>query len=306
VSALLAAVALVGPAPAPVGARPAPRATRAHVAVALPADLVALAQKMEGLSLSSERFRLRTAISALAGAHVPRDELRLLALFDIDLSGEATSSPPSGSFRLTILGHTLTLRVVGRTSYLYEPALARRDGGRPWIRLGRSGLGSLFGAGALAPVPASGNGHSFSRLAGLLRHAVSVRELGPGTVDGQAITGFRMALDESALQEGGSARPSAPRPITERIGLAAAAQPSPAITLEIMIAPSGLPVQTRVEVASEGLSFGALDDLYAVNFPLSVRAPPKRRTIGLAALRRLGQRRRGAPPEAREDARRRK
>ena len=302
-TALLAAAALMGPAPLRAGSHPAVRApVRSHsaVAVALPADLLALAQKMEGLSVTSERFRLRTAISAARGAHVPREVLRFLQVFNIDLAGEAANS--SRSFKFTFLGHTFTLRVVGGRTYLYEPSIAKRDGGRPWVNLGRRGLGALLGGGATTPAPGSAGSGSFKKLAGLLRHATSAQELGPGMVDGQAITGFRMTLDESALEEGRPAGPAKPRPITERIGLAAAAQPSRGITLETMIAPSGLPVETRIEIASEGISFGLLDDVYAINFPLSLRAPPKRQTIGLAALRRLGRRHHGTPRGAHEDA----
>jgi hypothetical protein len=132
-----------------------------------------------------------------------------------------------------------------------------------------------------------------------------VQPLGPGTVDGQAIAGFRMTLDQGALEEPGSNGPSEPKRITERIGLAAAAQASPTITLEMMIAPSGLPVQTRIEILSEGVSLGLLDDLYAVNFPLSLRAPPKRQTIGVAELRRLRRSRQPTSRRAIEDALRR-
>jgi hypothetical protein len=302
VLALLAAGALVSPSPLPAVVLPTPGSpARAHSAVALPADLLALAQKMEGLSVTSERFRVRTAISA-AGAHVSREELRFLALFNLDIAGEATSSPPAASFTFTIFGHRLKLRVIGRTTYLYMPGLAKRDGGRPWLNLGRQDLGPLLGAGEAAPTPAGSSGTSFKRDAALLGHAVGVQQLGPGTVDGQAISGFRMGLDQSAFDEGSSGTPSKPSSITERIGLAAVAQPPRSITLEMMIAPSGLPVQTRIEIAAEGISVGALDDIYAVNFPLSLRPPPRRQTIALAQLRRLERRRAGRPPRAREDA----
>jgi hypothetical protein len=108
----------------------------------LPPDLLALTKKMEGLSVSSERFRARTALAA-TGAHLPRELQAFLKVFDVDLSGEATLSPPAGSFALTLLGHTLRLRVAHGHTYLYEPAIARRDGHRPWIDAGRGGLGPV-------------------------------------------------------------------------------------------------------------------------------------------------------------------
>ena len=72
-----------------------------------PPELVALAKKMEGVQLSSERFSLRTLVSA-AGSHLPREVEALLRLFDIVLSGEAVNAPPAGTFKLTLVDTSTT------------------------------------------------------------------------------------------------------------------------------------------------------------------------------------------------------
>src|SRR2546429_7455684 len=64
-----------------------------------PPELVALAKKMEGAQLSSERFSLRTLVSA-AGSHVPREVEAILRLFDIALSREGGNAPPAGTVKM--------------------------------------------------------------------------------------------------------------------------------------------------------------------------------------------------------------
>ncbi len=81
---------------ATVTARAAASTPAAAAAPRLPPDLAALVKKMEGLTVSSERFRVRTAIS---GAQLPREAQSFLKLFDAQLSGEATISPPAGRLR---------------------------------------------------------------------------------------------------------------------------------------------------------------------------------------------------------------
>ena len=270
-----------------------------------PPELVALAKKMEGVQLSSERFSLRTLVSA-AGSHVPREVEAFLRLFDIVLSGEAVNAPPAGTFKLTILGHTLAIRVVSGRAYVYEPAVARRDRGRPWVDLGRTSLGTLplLGGPGNVNVSSGVGATSFRTLAAALAHARGVTQLGPGSVDGQAVTGFRATVNPSALEETPPPFRPNPRGILGPIGLgSAAASAPPSAQLEVFIAPSGLPVQTRIVERSEGVSATLLFDILAVNFPLAVVPPPAGQTIAIAALRRLerGQGRRSRAHE-REDA----
>ena len=270
-----------------------------------PAELAALAKKMEGVQLSSERFSLRTLVSA-ADSHLPREVEALLKLFNIVLSGEAANAPPEGTFKLTLLGHTLALRVVHGRGYVYDRALARRDRGRPWVDLGRTSLGALpvVGGPGNVNVASRVGPISFKTLAAALAHARGVTQLGPGSVDGQAVTGFKATVNPSALEQA----PPPFRPnrngILGPIGLgSAAASAPPNAQLEVFIAPSGLPVQTRITERSEGVTATLLFDILAVNFPLAVAPPPAQQTIAIAALRRLerGQARRSRAHE-REDA----
>jgi hypothetical protein len=269
-----------------------------------PPELVALAKKMESVQLSSERFSLRTLVSA-AGSHLPREVEALLKLFNIVLSGEAVNAPPAGTFKLTLLGHTLAMRVVHGRAYVYDPALARRDRGRPWVDLGRTSLGALPLLGGPGNVNvSSGVGPiSFKTLAAALAHARGVTQLGAGSVDGQAVAGYKATVSPSALEEAPPPFRPNRRGILGPIGLGSAASSPPSAQLELFIAPSGLPVQTRITERSEGVTATLLFDILAVNFPLAVAPPPAQQTIAIAALRRLerGQARRPHAHE-REDA----
>ncbi|HWX73860.1 MAG TPA: hypothetical protein VNZ05_01050 [Solirubrobacteraceae bacterium] len=261
----------------------------------LPADLVALAKEMESVRVSSERFRVRTATAAVGG-HVPRAEQELFKLFAFDVSGEVALSPPAGSFSLTLFGQTLRVRVVDGTSYLFEPELARRDGGRPWLDTGQGGLSGLLGPASGLGLPASPPATPFKGLATLLTGARSVTELGAGTLDGLAITGFRATVAASALEE--PQPPSKPPSILRGIFSRARRRPPPAprvpapptsAQVEVFIAPTGVPVRTHISETAEGVSMSALADVFAVNFPVRVARPPRRQTITLAALSALGK-----------------
>lgn len=262
----------------------------------LPAELLVLAQKMEALRVNSERFRLRTGLT-LSG-RASREQQRLANLFSIDLSGEATLSPPAGSFTLVLFGQKVQLRIVHGTAYAYEPTLARHDGGRPWIDLGAQGFGPL------APsLPSSSAGNTFQSLARALKSALGANELGRETIDGFSATGFRATVAASALEE--PEAPARPHSILEGIfGRTAAAHPAAptSAVLEAFIAPDGLPVRTHISASSEGTSASALLEVFAINFALRVRPPPRRLTIGLAELRKLSESAAGRPAaERRED-----
>jgi hypothetical protein len=260
----------------------------------LPGDLLVLAQKMEGLSVNSERFRLRTGLT-LSG-HASREEQRLLNVFSIDVSGEATLSPPAGSFTLVVFGQKLEVRIV----YAYEPTLARHDGGRPWIDLGAQGFGPLTPS-----LPSSSAGNTFQSLARALKSALGANELGQEIIDGFSATGFRATVAASALEE--PAAPAKPPSILEGIfGRSAAAHPGQgapsSAVVEAFIAPNGLPVRTHISASSEGASASALLEVFAINFALRVHRPPRRLTIGLARLRKLSESSAGRPSaERRED-----
>jgi hypothetical protein len=232
--------------------------------------------------------------------HASREEQRLLNLFSIDLSGEATLSPPAGSFTLVLLGQKLKVRIVHGTVYAYEPTLARHDGGRPWIDLGARGFGPLTPS-----LPSSSAGNTFQSLARALKGALGATELGQEIIDGVPATGFRATVAASALEE--PAAPAKPHSILEGIfGRSAAAHPGQgaptSAVVEAFIAPNGLPVRTHISASSEGTSASALLEVFAINFALRVHRPPRRLTIGLGELRKLSESSAGRPSaERRED-----
>jgi hypothetical protein len=98
-------------------------------ASAQPAALQALEQKMSSLQVSSERVDAAVSISA---RKLPR-KLRALRGLSVVDSVEASTTPPAASLTTKARGQTVTARVVGEDIYIDEPALAARDGGRPWV-----------------------------------------------------------------------------------------------------------------------------------------------------------------------------
>ena len=293
------AACVSGASNARAAAAPVAGAPRVIAPEPLPAGLLAAARAMEATRVSSERFSVQTAVAS-AGVHVPRAIERLLALlYDVRLSGEATSSPPAGAFQLTVFGQSLTLRVVRGRTYAFEPAIAVHDGGRPWVDLGRRGLGAVSGEAGQSPLGSSGEPESFARLAAALRAARAVRELGAGVVDGQSVMGY-LAVVPSGLLQREARRATQQRGILGGVfgggALPAAEPPNENLLLEVFVNAAGVPVRAHTSLTSEGFSFSALTDVYAIDFPLAVAPPPRRLTIGLAGLERI----------ARERARRRR
>lgn len=284
---LLAPSAAAAPQQQPVAVAPAPRLI---APASIPTALLAAAQAMEAVHVSSERFSAGSALSS-AGAHLPHSVERFLQLvFDTRISGEATSSPPAGAFRLTIFGQTLRLRLVRGRAYLYEPAIAARDGGRPWIELRGGGFEALFGGLARRRPFFGGAPESFAGLARAVRAARAVRELGAGVVDGQAVDGYRLVVPSASLQPQQRRVGQAGGVLAGAFGGGRLPPPPPPdenVLLEVFVTPTGVPVRAHVSLQAEGFSFSALTDVYAIDFPLVVAPPPRRLTIGANALERI-------------------
>lgn len=276
--ALATLIALTGSADVAAGA-----ATVPSTPTTLPPALVTLEQKMGELQVSSERFSLKTAIT---GVKLPRGLTKLLSLDSTD-SGEITTSPPAGNLNLSLFGQPLTFRVVNETTYLYEPALSRYDGGRPWIKFGRHGFGELISPPAAVtpePMHTKASEPPFAGEIKLINSATDVREGGASTVDGQAVTQFTGGLDLSKIEKplrsitiktAHGRRVIHPRRIKRTA------------RLELFIAPTGLPVRTVVATTTGKATATVTLDIPAINFPLVIEAPPASQTIGLAELRKL-------------------
>ena len=294
--ALLICSALIGavvPAAAAYASQPKASPSIATASPpAIPPDLAALEQKMGELRVNTERFTLKTAVS---GLKLPHGLGAILSLLELSISGEASRSPMASNITLKLAGHAAYVRQVGSTAYLYLPSFAPHDGGRPWIVAGTSEGGPLFGGspGSLydpvagsqeeaSPLDALSNGDDgFAGLIKAVNGALSVSELGAGTVDGQSVLGFRAVLDPSAFEPKPSKSVGQHPPIKVRVRVRPV---KPTLGLEVFIAADGLPVHTVVtETTTSGggraVRLTATLDLPEINFPLVIEAPPASQTI---------------------------
>jgi hypothetical protein len=264
----------------------------AAAAATLPPSLVALEQKTAELQVTTLRFSLQTSITA------PKDEHQLaslLKLFGLDskISGEVTIEPSASNVTFDLFTLPLTLRTVGKATYVYIAKLARYDHGRPWIELGPGGLGELFTVNGKPPTPSqpvkpqtqepSLAEPPFTTLQKELAEAREVRELGPGTLDGQPVTRFLAVLERAQLKSEALAS-AARRPRVHN------PPPPPTATLEVSLSPTGLPMRTVIAESAGGLTTSATLEIPAVNFPLVIEAPPAAQTLSIVAYRKLERR----------------
>jgi hypothetical protein len=263
-----------------------PAQSLALTPASIPPSLQALEQKMGELKVTSLRFSEKTSVT------VPHGEGKILGLLKLllggGISGEGTTSPRAGNVVLSLFGHPLTFREVGSTTYFYLRALASKDHGRPWVKLGPGGLVELItvngkhvkapkiaepkiGEPALAEPP-------FEGLRKALAGAKEVRELGAGTIDGQPVTSFLAVLEPEQLKREHLASAA-------RLGLPAL--PPSTATLEVSLAQSGLPVRTVVTEHDKGTVISATVEIPAINFPLVIEPPPASQTITMRELKKL-------------------
>jgi hypothetical protein len=239
-------------------------------AATLPPELPPLIAKMKTLSISTERFK---ASVTLHGHKLPKSLSGLRAL-TISISGEASlASPPSGIATATALGHSTQVRIVDGSVYVDEPAVAAKDGGRPWIKSTPSKAPSPTGA---SPGVANGATDSFAGVAKLIEAARTVKALGPATVDGQPVSRFLFTVDPAKVE---GTLSSKARAKLRQLHV------TPTAKVEVDIAASGLPVHTAGVIAfAKKLGIGFTADVLGVDFPLTVTPPPAQETITEAEL----------------------
>jgi len=258
----------------------------AQTLASIPPNLQALEQKMGELKITSLRFSEKTSIT------VPHGEGKILSLLKLllggEISGEGTTSPPAGNVVLSLFGHPLTFREVGSTTYFYLRALALKDHGRPWVKLGPGGFAELItvnGKHVKAPKIAEPMVSEptlaeppFEGLRKALAGSKEVRELGPGTLYGQPVTSFLAVLEPEQLKREHLASAA-------RLGLPVP-QASTA-TLEVSLTQEGLPVRTVITGHDRGTVISATVEIPAINFPLVIEPPPVSQTITIRELRKL-------------------
>ena len=240
-------------------------------AASLPPELPPLLAKLNTLQVSSERFS--TAVTLRS--HKLSKALSGLRSLTIHIDGEATLSDPlSGTITATALGRTTTVRQIGTTLYTEEPAISEHDGGRPWISSTATKQDGILGDDS--PGVAEPGSVSYAGVAKLIAKARSVKALGPSSVDAQPVSRFVFTLAPAKLESSFSAKT---RRDLSRLHVA------PKAKFEVDFAASGLPVHTAGRLSfGRKLSIAITADVLAVDFPLTVTAPPAAETISEAEL----------------------
>lgn len=270
-----------------------------------PPDLVSLEQQMAALKVTSIRFDIQEdlelpALGSLLGKGGGGSPL----LFVVAGQGVASTAPEELEATAGLGGLPQTrLRVVGGTTYVYRQNAASYDGGRPWIRRpAEHGEAAPLGSGGPLAGAMPGTQGTFSGLIEELNGALSITESGPATVDGQRVIEFDAVLNPAQLLEKLGAKTANPlegggNPLGG-LGQAVASpgrhgkRPSIAsLQLEVFIAPTGLPVRTRVTAQLEKATVSFRVDTLATGVPVDVQAPPAAKVIDEATLVRIERRR---------------
>jgi hypothetical protein len=266
-------------------------------AAVLPPGLVALEQQLAQLKITSMRFSERISVSLPPSLRKGASLLKVSG--ESRESGEVAFSPPAASVSRSLFGLPLMLRMVDAKAFVYIRKFGNADRGRPWVELGPGGLAEVFSYNlppsqrASEPIVKIGEPRlvepPFAELTGLLAGAREVRELGPGMLDGQPVTSFLATLEPAQLERekiAASRSPLRPRRMSRR-------QP-PIVTLEVSLAPDGLPVRTVVAVNVTTVLKQQVDttstlEIPAINFPLVIEAPPPAQTITIKQLQALAR-----------------
>jgi hypothetical protein len=290
--ALLVAGACAGGSVAAFAARAGEHARAAATLtpgpVTVPPELAALEQRMAQFHFNSERFMLgveeTTAASVLASISTV-GPLREGASFTVAIAGQgvASLSPPAGEFTVKE-GKTLEqARLTGGKLYVWEPSVYSEDGHRPWVSW-KASSPSFLGSTAFAEGSLPGSQGSYAGLLALIGKAQKIEATGPAVINGQSTSGFTLSLLPANLLTG---------PKGMKLLQALAKGGITSVSLELFVTASGLPA--RVRVALEG-AVGAVAytvDVLALEVPVSVTAPPAKKTITRARLRRIQARQRG-------------
>jgi hypothetical protein len=251
-----------------------------------PPELAPLLQKTSELQLSSERFSGEVTITA---KKLPR-KLKALGGLKTKVAGELSTSPEAASITETLLGRTISLRLVDKTLYIHDPSIAKHDGGRPWVKESAGGSsGGLFGSSTTLGGGSAGSGSGsggatsiprFKTEIALLKASNDVRSLGASTLDGQAVTGFAGSANPKEIEESA---------LSKKLRQAVAkSHVKPAATFEVFLAANGLPVRSHVVLALGAVKLNVTTDVLAINFPVAaIPAPPAAETITAAELKKI-------------------
>jgi hypothetical protein len=288
------------------GAPAASSETLSLPAAPLPPELVALEQKMAQIHFNSERFRLGIEATVNAGSLLggfgagpggsgsgglgltasmsgaPPIREGLTVTFGAGGEGVAGLSPPAGEFTIKE-GKTLEqVRLVGGKLYEFRPTAVAIDGSRPWVsrKVGASyqllSASSHFAEGVLP-----GSQGNYTGLIALIAKAQQVEAAGPTTLGGQGVSAFTASISPANLLSGPKATKQLEALTKEGITTA---------SLETLITPAGLPARVKIVLGGAHGSIAFVVDVQGLEVPVSVKAPPRRKTITASRLHRLESR----------------
>jgi hypothetical protein len=253
----------------------------------VPPELTALEQKMAQIRFNSEHYRVTvealTSPSALGGmASVSEVAPREGAFLGAIIAGQGVSSvaPPAGEFSIREGRKVLAqVRMTGGKLYKFDPSVYSYDGHRPWVATTLRGS-SLFGSSGLADGALPGSAGNFLPLIALIEKAQKIEPLGPSIVDGVPVSGFGATLSVASLVTG----PTASKQLAalNKVGITSA-------LLEVFVSSGGLPIRVRTSFTGPSVQEAVVTDIVALEVPVAIQAPPARKTISKAALRRIQQ-----------------
>lgn len=318
-----ATIVSLAAAPTAVAAPPAVAAPAAIAKAKLPRAFVTLEARMAQLHVNSERGRVVMAVrgpffdghgllglmggrsahgkairrkspprrrhgrpTRRASTLIPIDTRQTLPYLTADF--EASASPKLVVVRGVLLGSIgFQVREIGEATYthLSFPLLTLLDRGKTWLYespaekaaarakarrkasaenspLEQAGLSGDTGTGLVNP-------HK------LVERASSVTEIGPRTVDGRHTTEFKVLLPARTPHGKSTSK------------LSKKAHAHAMITVDLFLAPDGLPVRTRILMRAHKVGIDETEDILATEIPLSVAPPPASETISEAELKNV-------------------
>ncbi|HEX4465702.1 MAG TPA: hypothetical protein VH025_00820 [Solirubrobacteraceae bacterium] len=235
-----------------------------------------LEQQLSTLQLSSEQFSARIDLKG-APRRGPLSKLRGQA---IQLSGVASASSQQADVTASVAGKSLEVRLLGKQVYVNTPAIAKIDGGRPWVsETLASDDTKLLGSNVSGLGSGDSSGPTFKDLAELISSGSHLRGLGAATIDGQATTGFAETIKPLSIYD--AQIPAKVRSALKRLHL------KPTAKLQVYLASNGVPVRTQVTLALGAARLHVDSDVTAVNVPVTVAPPAPAETITSAQLKQL-------------------
>ena len=266
---ILAALSGASAVAATAPAAPAPAAAPAPNVANIPAAAQPLVAKIAHAAVTSERYSV-TLTGSVPGKHgEPSKGAKHVAI------GEASLSPLRAKLYRNGASGPLAELGIGSTVYVNDAALTGHRA-KPWVRSPGTSAATLFPfhGGSSFEVDAGGSG-PYAELLNLLATAGDVQVVGPATVAGQQSTEITATAQPLALVKGGPT------------GLSEAESST---RLEVFVSAAGVPLRVVRTFGPDKNAPVETLEVLAVNVHVSVKAPPKRKTISKrAAEKRIEQ-----------------